>query len=418
MKILHLVDHSFPHLTGYSVRTNSIILHQRRHGCEIIAFTFPTPNFDYPSEDLENCIYHHILPQPSYYQRIPLLRTWRSLSYFVKSIACFFQSRSPCQLIHAHSPWYVGLAALKLGKLWQIPVIYEVRGFWEETSLATAKKQGWLSHCLAQLYFYLARTMENRVLAGADAIAAISASLKSEILARKLDIAPEKIFFVPNCVDSVRFFPRPKERNLLDKLAIQPDETVIGYISSLRSIEGLEYLLYALKLLRHHHIKVLIVGEGSERARLQQLSKTLAIQDRVIFTGKILHQQISDYYTLIDIFVVPRTRDRVCQIVTPLKPLEAMAMGKCVLVSNVGGLLELIDAGQTGYSFEAENQEDLAEKIDYLIENQALREQIGSNARQWVIGKRNWDMLISKYFEIIEFLQLHSMPGGSRGDCN
>ena len=403
MKILHLIHHSFPHLTGYSVRTNSIIHHQREHGCQIMAFTFPMHDFVYSRDKEKEDRYIHIAPLKSCYHRIPFLGLWLSLTYFVKTLSYFFHRQQRCQVIHAHSPWYVGLAALKLGKLWQIPVIYEVRGFWEQTSLALSKKQGWLSYCCSKFYGYLTQAMENRVLVRADAIAAISGNIKTEILARKLQIDPAKIFIVPNSVDLSTFFPCPKDRKLLDRLEIK-NQIIIGYISSLRSIEGLEYLLNSVKLLRNQCIKVIIVGEGSDRPKLQALTKALAIEDKVIFTGKIPHQEIRNYYALIDIFVVPRTKDRVCQIVTPLKPLEAMAMGKCVLVSNVSGLLELIDEKQTGYSFEAENSNDLAEKIDYLIVNKTVRERTGINARQWVSENRNWKIVVKKYFDIIEFV--------------
>ena len=145
---------------------------------------------------------------------------------------------------------------------------------------------------------------------------------------------------------------------------------------------------------------VIIVGEGPEKERLEKLSKELGLSDRVFFAGYISHKNIPSYYSIIDIFVVPRINSRVCHIVTPLKPLEAMAMGKCVLASNVGGLKELIVDGKTGLLFDPENVADLSQKINYLIKHEQYRNEIGERASEFVREQRNWDVLCKKYIEI------------------
>jgi glycosyltransferase involved in cell wall biosynthesis len=124
----------------------------------------------------------------------------------------------------------------------------------------------------------------------------------------------------------------------------------------------------------------------------------------VIFTGRVPHEQILDYYRLIDVFVVPRTNDRVSQLVTPLKPYEAMAMEKALVVSSVGALLEIVTDGETGRTFAPEDPLALAEVLEQLLDDPAQRTRLGRAARAWVSEHRTWSANGRRYRELYERL--------------
>jgi glycosyltransferase involved in cell wall biosynthesis len=111
---------------------------------------------------------------------------------------------------------------------------------------------------------------------------------------------------------------------------------------------------------------------------------------------------VNDYYSLIDIFVCPRLRMRLTELVTPLKPLESMAMGKAVLASDVGGHKELIEDGRTGRLFAAENADDLITRSIQLANDPAMQAKLGEAGRQFVTNERSWEKLATRYVQLYE----------------
>jgi glycosyltransferase involved in cell wall biosynthesis len=235
-----------------------------------------------------------------------------------------------------------------------------------------------------------------------DAVVTICDGLKEEIRMRK--IPEKKIYVIPNGVDSNKFIASPKDGFLLKRYAIGSNDLVIGFVGSLYRFEGVEYIIKILPriLSQYPDVKLLIVGSGEQEEKLRQFAAQSKVEDNVIFTGKIPHKEIINYYSLIDILVYPRQKNRITDIVTPIKPLEAMALEKPVIASNVGGLKELISDGTNGILFEAENLERLVEKTLLLLADPELRINLGKQARLSILKKRDWAQIIPNYSQIYQ----------------
>jgi glycosyltransferase involved in cell wall biosynthesis len=292
--------------------------------------------------------------------------------------------------------------ALDLGDRFAIPVVYEVRGFLEES---------WLSRMgdavEAGDRYLAARTVETACMRRAAAIVTLSETMRADILGRG-EISPDRVTVIPNAVDLDRFSPGPRDEALARTLGIEPDEAVVGYISSFTAYEGIGYLLEAVALLRQRgcRVRLLLVGDGEDRARLDGIAENLGLvaDGGVIFTGRVRHDEVERYYRTIDVFVVPRTRDRVSQLVTPLKPYEAMAMEKALVVSDVAALLEIVQDGITGRAFHAEDPVDLADVIQPLLDDAQARARLGAAARDWVAGNRTWAHNGRRYLDLYQRL--------------
>jgi glycosyltransferase involved in cell wall biosynthesis len=150
---------------------------------------------------------------------------------------------------------------------------------------------------------------------------------------------------------------------------------------------------------------VLLVGEGEERATLEAEANRLGLDDgTVIFTGRVPHGEIQRYYSIIDVFVVPRTNDRVSRLVTPLKPFEAMALERAVVVSGVDALVEIVSDGETGLTFRPEDATNLADVVEPLLEDPGRRAALGTAARAWVTAHRTWRQNGERYRALYERL--------------
>ena len=300
--------------------------------------------------------------------------------------------RTKPSIIHAHSPFYCGLIASWASKRLGIPSIYEVRGVWED-SLPS------LQNIRAGLPSKVFKLLENSVMRRVDGIVVISEHLKEEMLARGLN---KNIYVVPNGVDTKIFAWKEKSAKLLEELHLE-GKIILGYIGFFSAeYEGLEYLIRALPLIikKYPETVLLLVGDGRLKPPLEALAERIGVKENVVFAGRVPHDRVSDYYSLIDICIYPRRRTRDTELVTALKPLEAMATGKAVIGSNVGGIQELISEGKTGILFEAGCTDDLARRCLTLIEDGRMREALGNQGKKWVVENRQWTMIVRRYIEI------------------
>jgi PEP-CTERM/exosortase A-associated glycosyltransferase len=392
MKILHILHHLSPE-DGYAVRSNYIIENQSQHNklCVLIS------PFDAESKKgrlvaLDNVKYCH-------FQRNKVMsiryvgRRYRDYR-FKKNIAKIVK-QDDIDIIHAHSPAYCPQQAYKISKARNIPLIYEVRGVWEDTNAAL----GGLKENSEQ--YNAIKTAENDIMKKADCIITISEGLKNDIILR--DVDKDKIYVVPNGVDTDKFVPIKRDERLVVKHDLA-ESAVVGYIGSIRRLEGIEYLIKAMSnvLKTNNNAKLLLIGGGESEyiEELKTLSKDLGIAKKILFIDGVSHNEILNYYSLVDIMVIPRIRKRVTELVTPIKPLEAMAMEKLVICSDVGGLMELITDNETGILFEAEDAFELSNKINHFIENEDKRNKIGKTARKYVVAERNWKNITRKYNDI------------------
>jgi PEP-CTERM/exosortase A-associated glycosyltransferase len=303
-------------------------------------------------------------------------------------------------IIHGHSPFTCGIIADIVGRRKGIPSVYEMRGLWEDshTSRHGIKE--------TSLRYRGVHFLENIALKGADLCCVICEALKDELLSR--GIQQEKIVIVPNGVDVRAFASGPPNVELQRRLGLQ-DKVVMGYIGSFFHYEGLHLLVQAMAGLAPEFpdLRLLLVGEGEVTPILKKMAQDSGIADKVLFPGRIAHAEIAEYYRLYDFMVLPRIDTRETRLVTPLKPLEIMGMGKSLLASDIGGHREIVIEGVNGLLFESENVQDLIAKCRALIENKEMRLDLGARGRKWVEENRDWSVLVQSYVKIYESLTLN-----------
>ncbi|MYW19102.1 glycosyltransferase, partial [Streptomyces sp. SID2955] len=268
-----------------------------------------------------------------------------------------------------------------------LPVVYEVRGFLEET---------WLSQDPARsprdAVYRMRRELETHCMREADLVLTLGTAMRDEIVAR--GVPPERVLIVPNAVDAAFLAPPPDGAPVRARLGISPDEYVVGTVGSLTPHEGIGTLLHAGVELRRRGVplRLLIVGDGAERARLQRLAARLGLDDgTAVFTGRVPHAQVRDYYAALDVFAVPRTAERVCRLVTPLKPVEAMASGLPVTASDLPALGELVVPEVNGRLIPPESPHAWADELEKVLYSHKRRLEWGAAARAMVARERTWD---------------------------
>ena len=273
-----------------------------------------------------------------------------------------------------------------------------MRGFWEDTWLSR-HSAGTATATASDLRhsdrYVRSRALETHCMRAADLVVTLGEAMRDEIVERGID--PAGVLIVPNGVSNDFLRPLPDAAALKKSLGIKDGEHVVGLVSSLVAHEGIGTLLAAVKILgdRGVRTRALIVGDGPERGALQRQAAELGLD--AIFTGRVPMTKVRDYHAVLDVFVVPRTPDRVCQLVTPLKPVEAMASGLPVVVSGVKALGEIIQDKVTGLQFPPLDAEALADALRLLLGSEELRGELGANAKQWVARDRTWEHNAARY---------------------
>jgi PEP-CTERM/exosortase A-associated glycosyltransferase len=293
------------------------------------------------------------------------------------------------------------LPALAAGRRLGLPVVYEVRAFWEDAAVSHGASQR------AGPRYAATRAVETFALRRADAVTTICEGLRRDIVARGID--PAKITVIPNAVNAAEFAgPKPPDPALRQRLGLA-GKTVLGFFGSFYHYEGLHILLQALPEIsrRVPDIRVLLAGGGPEEAELKALAERLGVGERVKFVGRVPHGEIGRYYDLVDIFVFPRVSIRLTELVTPLKPLEAMAQRRIVLASDVGGHRELIADGATGFLFPADDPAALAAKIAAVLARRGDWPTLLDAARHFVETDRSWAASAERYRGVYGRLLAH-----------
>ena len=397
MRILHVLDHSAPILSGYTYRTLSILQEQRRLGWETAHVTSSKHPAETPVEESEGFRFYRTPASRGVLPKLPVLRQLAVVRELESRLRALVPELEP-ELLHAHSPSLNGLAALRVGRALGLPVVYEVRAFWEDAAVdhGTSRDGG--------TRYRLTRGLETYVLRRADAVAVICEGIRKDVVAR--GISEEKLTVIPNSVDVDRFSTeRGRDAELARRLGLEGCE-VLGFLGSFYAYEGLELLIEAFPALleKRPRLRVLLVGEGPSEETLRRRVGELGLADKVLFPGRVPHSEVRRYYDLVDVLVYPRFAMRLTEMVTPLKPLEAMAMGKLLVASNVGGHRELIRDGETGILFEAGSASDLVRKVLLAFEDQELGRRIPIRARRFVEEERTWAKGVAGYRPVYERL--------------
>jgi PEP-CTERM/exosortase A-associated glycosyltransferase len=391
VKILHILDHSIPLHSGYTFRTRAILEQQRLLGWQTAHVTSIKHIAEASQEEtVDGLHFYRTHMSGNMLSRVPVLNQYAVVSSLSKRLDQVIAREKP-DILHAHSPSLNGLAALRAGKKHKIPVVYECRAFWEDAAVDHGTSKEWGAR------YRITRALETRVFQRADAVTTICEGLKQEIASR--GIPNHKITVIPNAVD-IENFQFGGERNpvLEEQLGLKK-KTVLGFIGSFYAYEGLTLLIDALPgiIERLPDIRLLLVGGGPQEEVLKEMVGRLGLQESVVFTGRVPHGEVGDYYNLVDVFVYPRLHMRLTDLVTPLKPLEAMAQGKLVVASDVGGHKELIEDGKNGHLFKAGNGRSLTDAVVDLIGHKEQWEQMKKNGRTYVEQERNWPLSVSRY---------------------
>lgn len=404
MRILHVFDHSLPLQSGYVTRSLGIIRSQRARGFETIHVTTPKHPSSGQSQEIVDGLTFYRTPRPRV--KAPVVRELLEMNATRKTLRAVIRKERP-DILHAHSPVLNAFPALSVGGQFNLPVVYEVRAFWEDAAVdhGTTEEDS--------IRYRTSRFLETRAMHRADRVVALCEPLRQDIVGR--GVSENHVSIVPNAVDDT-FLKMANGRDdaIRTQLGVK-GRTVVGFIGSFYSYEGLDLLLEAAAHLRTSlpEIKFLLIGGGPDEARLRRIAGELGLEETVRFVGRVKLDEVARYYDAIDIFVYPRRRMRLTELVTPLKPLEAMAQHKAIIASDVGGHRELMRDGETGYLFPAGSPEALVTRLQTVIANPADRVRVAANGRRFVENERSWKVVVDRYATIYDQI-LFGRPQASK----
>jgi PEP-CTERM/exosortase A-associated glycosyltransferase len=402
-RVLHVLDHSLPLHSGYTFRTRAILKAQEARGMEVRGITglrhrpegAPIEAGGAPESIIEQTI------DGLTFYRTPgtpgLSREWGEIAALSQAIGQTVSRWRP-NVIHAHSPALCGYAALRAARRHGLPLVYEIRAFWEDAAVGNGTgREG-------SLKYRLTRALENRVVAGADAVVTICQGLRDDLIAR--GHRADKIGLMPNGVDLGMFGdPLPRDEALADELTLGAGP-VIGFIGSFYDYEGLDDLIAAMPALLELQpdARLLLVGGGPMGESLRMQAQSSSAAHAIRFGGRVPHDQVARYYSLCDVMAYPRKASRLTELVTPLKPLEAMAQGKLVAASAVGGHRELMVDGVTGTLFRADDPAACAAALAGLLARRGDWPALRAAARSHVGEHHDWSHNVHRYQDIYQAL--------------
>ncbi len=395
MRILHVLDHSLPEQSGYSFRTVSILREQRALGWETFHLTTPRQGATKQlAEEVDGWRFLRTPFEPGLLARqVPNAIYLAEMRATARRLETVIDEVRP-DLLHAHSPVLDALPAWWVGRRRRIPVVYEVRALWEDGAVDHGTTHE------GSLRYRLSKALETFALRRATRVTTICQGLKREIAGR--GVPPERIEVIGNGVDVTAFRSGgAADPELLRRLRLEGC-TVLGFIGSFYGYEGLELLVDAFAELsgRNERLRLLLVGGGPQEAALRAQAARLGLESRVLFAGRVPHGEVQRYYSLIDLLAYPRLPIRLTELVTPLKPLEAMAQGRVLLASDVGGHRELIGHGDTGYLCPAGNAAALAQGLEDTLGRRAEWPGLRRRARRFVESERTWAHSVARYADV------------------
>lgn len=399
MRILHILDHSLPMHSGYTFRTRAILKAQQALGWEVKGVTGLRHTASGPDvETVDGLMFHRTRGTVL---RLPVAREWSEVITFAERIEALVDQWKP-DILHAHSPVLDALAGLRVAKRRNIPFVYEIRAFWEDAAVGNG------TGTEGSMKYRVTKALESWAVRRADAIIVICEGLKADLVARGID--PARITVSPNGVDMDLFgTPPAHDAALAAKLELIGAE-VIGFIGSFYDYEGLDDLIAAMPRLvaARPRAALLLVGGGPMEADLRAQAAASPVADRIRFVGRVPHDEVERYYSLVDILAYPRKKMRLTDLVTPLKPLEAMAQGRLVAASDVGGHRELIRDGETGTLFAPDDPAAIADALGGLLAAHDIWGARRTAARKFVEEERNWSSNISRYEPVYHRIATYS----------
>lgn len=387
-RVAYLLNYALPQVAnGYTLRAQAIASALKDQGLDPVCLTRPgfpldrsPPRAFRAADQVAGVEYLH--------EALPVLEGFSELPAYLAAAADALETRLQAlrpQAVIAASNFQIALPGLIAARRLGLPFCYEVRGFWEVTQRSADPELE------AGLFYQLQYALECHTAAQSDHVVTLGSAMRDELIRR--GVAAERITLAPNGCDTAKFTPQPPDAALAARYGIAPGVPVIGYIGSFVQYEGLDDLIRACVLLRQQGLefRLLLVGGGPAEADILRAASDADLGERLILPGRIPHAQVGAHYSLISIAPFPRKPQPVTELVPPLKPLEAMAMAKAVVVSSVQPLAEMVAEGETGLVFEKGDTEGLARTLARLITDPALCTRLGLAGRSWVAKERSWE---------------------------
>ena len=394
-RVLHILDHSLPLHSGYTFRTRAILKSSQSAGIEVCGITGNRHLAQGPPvETVDGLTFHRTATRLS---SPPGIREWQEIEALRAGIERVAKEWRP-DIIHAHSPALCGMAGLRTARRLGMPFVYEIRAFWEDAAVGNGTGSE------GSIKYRLTRALENRVVAKADAVFTICNGLRDDLVSRGHD--GDKIALSPNGVDLTLFgHPPARDETLAASIGIGSGP-VIGFIGSFYDYEGLDDLIAAMPALRKHHpnAQLLLVGGGPMDAALRAQAAASGVGEAIVFTGRVPHDEVERYYSLIDVLAYPRKKSRLTDLVTPLKPLEAMAQQRIVAASDVGGHRELIEDGVSGLLFPPDDPQTIATALAGFVDAKERWPAMRKAGRMHVAAKHDWSRNIDRYRAVYQEL--------------
>jgi len=394
MRVLHLLHSSLPNVSGYSVRSAQVLDYLRRHGVELRAVTSaqqPSPTAAVEMIEGVEVWRTRAGRALRLLGGVPVARELALMAVLARRAGEAAADFRP-DLVHAHTPALCGWPGWRVARRLGVPLVYEVRDFWENASVDVGK------FAYDSLRYRAACYLESALLRAAEAVVVLSAAQAEEV--RRRGVPAARITLAANGVESKLALPEP-DPELAGRLGVA-GKPVILYLGALLPYEGLDLLLEAMPRIRaaEPEARLLVVGEGAIRGKLEAQAAGLGLGEAVRFVGQVPRDQVTAYYALAALAVYPRLRTRTTEITTPLKPLEAMVLGVPVLATDLPALRELVTPGETGLLANPGDAGDLAEKCLYALRHGEQMRRLAAAARRFACQERDWEATLAPYLEL------------------
>ncbi len=402
MRIVPVMDHSVPGTDGYAIRAKYLLEAQAKAGHQVTVLTSPSQGAIAAEQSIDGVHYR----RSHYTDFQSSVVKWGGKQFVFGSAIGHRLSQlldeQPFDIVHAHTPFTVARPALAQARKRGLPFVYEKRNLWEESARARGKRSGrWP-------FFQLAKAMDSFVTRHADAVCVITEALKRRTV--EVGVEQARIFVVGNGVDTEAFQPVEAAPELRQR-CLSGGDYVLGFVGSFFKFEGLPLLVRAFEQVHTDYpgARLVLVGDGEDHASVQALVSQLELDDVVWLTGRVPHAQVESFYASMDALVYPRLRSELTELISPLKPLEPMAMARCVVGSDVGGIRELIQHGQSGLLFEADSIASLVEQLRGLLSRRIDAASLGRRARERMVAVRQWKHMASVYDMAYEYAARRSL---------
>lgn len=381
--MLYVAANALPyHVSGYTTRTHEVIRALGIAGAQVHPMTRP----GYPADRVDRLCdaltgetvvgdvrYLHATAPAN--NRPVLLYAFQAAQIIVQ-----FAKRHKVAVIHAASNHVNALPALLAARTLGVPFQYEMRGLWELTRISRMPEYE------ASQGFKQGLQLEGLVARHADRLFVISEQL-GRYAQNRWGVSADRMFLLPNCVTPDRFAVASREE-------VEP--FTIGYAGSLMGYEGLDTLIDAvgLRAQKKALVKVTLIGDGEARLGLEDQVRRLGLSDRIRFLGKMPPDSARAALAACAVVCIPRKPFKVCEIVPPIKMVEALAMGKPVIVPDLPVFRDELGESAVGWFFKAGDPADLALVIEQALADPDALLEMGQRARAYAVAQRSWGRFV------------------------